>query len=143
MAASQVERIVELERQVAELTAALEQFPAALATSLKAMLEAQLAPLAERVVEAHSRIDHAGRVFKDMRRAMTPRAEPVRKLPQYISVAAIDEGVRLPYAQFCAAVDELRARDGADASKRYADDAVRAQARTDQVMRENREEAAL
>lgn len=60
-------------------------------------LVAAAQPVAARVEEAHARIDHAGDMFKDLRRALTPHKEP-----------------RIPLAEFQAALDDLRA-DAAEA----------------------------
>lgn len=51
--------------------------------------------LAQRLVEAHARIDHAGTVFKDLRQALRPKTEP--------------QPARIPRAEFDRALEDLRA----------------------------------
>jgi len=96
--ATQAERIVELEKQVAELTAALAAFPQMLADALKPQLSAALAPLGQEIVAAHRRIDDAARVFSELRKAVTPRNEPPAPTTH-----------RIPRRDFDRALEDLRA----------------------------------
>lgn len=92
--ATQAERIAALEAQIVELHAALEAAPRLIEDAVRLALNASLQPLADKVVEAHGRIDHAAVVFKDLRRALTPKREP---------------STRVPHAEFQAALEDLRA----------------------------------
>jgi hypothetical protein len=80
MAKTQAERIAALEAQLTTLSAALDAFPAVLQEALRKQLDDTLRPMAEELVRAHARIDHAGEVFKKLRtattQALTPRHEP-------------------------------------------------------------------
>ena len=142
-----VEEFNKLASRLAEVEAALLAFPQVFAADLKTTLETQLQPMALRINEAHERIDHAGRVFKELRVALTPpREQPrVKPLPSYTTVEGIDRGDRIAYAQWLQAVDELRAIDvqaGVEPSARYGEAKVIAMARTLQTLRENTAAAA-
>lgn len=85
----------------AERIAALEDALATAMTKINELVAAQQ-PLADKLVEAHARIDHAGVVFKDLRRALTPKRE------------------RVPHAEFQAALEDLRAdAEEAGSDRRY------------------------
>ena len=77
--ATQAERVTALEAQV---------------EALRASLDVALKALAERVNEAHGRIDHAGTVFNDLRRALRPKTQPATEW--------------IPATEFNAALAELR-----------------------------------
>lgn len=94
--ATQADRIAALEAQTLALEAALEAAPKLIEAALRMALSAELQPLAAEVVRAHSRIDHAGSVFKDLRSALRPKTEP--------------QATRLPRAEFDRALDDLRAQ---------------------------------
>lgn len=80
---TQAARIAALEATLAEALAKINE------------LAAVQQPLAQRVDEAHARIDHAGTVFKDLRSALRPKVEP--KL------------ARIPRDEFDRALEDLRA----------------------------------
>lgn len=88
----------------AERIAALEDALATAMAKINELVAAQQ-PLADKLVEAHARIDHAGVVFKDLRRALTPKREP---------------STRVPHAEFQAALEDLRAdAEEAGSDRRY------------------------
>lgn len=80
--ASQTERIAALEATLAEAVAKINELVAA------------QQPLANQIVDAHARIDHAGKMFSELRRALTPKREP---------------SARIPLPEFQAALEDLRA----------------------------------
>lgn len=96
-------RVASLEAQLAQITAALDQFPSALSTALTQQLGAVVQPLAVEIKRVDARVDHAGEVFKRLRRAVTPRQEP---LSGYI-----------PRDEFQAAIAELRDECGDETAR--------------------------
>ena len=78
---TQAARIAALEAALADAMAKINE------------LVASAKPLADEVVRAHARIDHAGDVFKDLRQALKPKVEPQR----------------VPRAEFDRALEDLRA----------------------------------
>ena len=71
------QRIAALERQVLTLQEAVHQ--------LHAIANNAVGSLAEEVVRAHARIDHAGDVFTALRKAVTPlraKSEPASRIPR-------------------------------------------------------------
>jgi hypothetical protein len=75
--------VKELESKVAALEAALE--------GLHVHLEVALQALAERVNEAHSRIDHAAMLFKEIARPLATKREPLPRVPLHEFNAALAE----------------------------------------------------
>lgn len=78
--ATQTERIAALEATLAEAMAKINELVAA------------QQPLADQVVDAHARINHAGKMFSELRRALTPKPS-----------------ARIPLPEFQAALEDLRA----------------------------------
>lgn len=115
MSKTQSERIAALEATVAEALAKINE------------LVAVQQPLAEKVTEAHLRIDDAGKVFNTLRRALTPKREPV--------------SAYIPPAEFDAAVAELRDEAGDDRA-RFPIAAIRERALARRTLRENTAAAA-
>ena len=89
---TQTERIAALEEKVLALEVALAAAPKLIGDAVRAALNEELRPLAERVTEAHERINHAGRVFKSMRDALTP----------------VNDALRIPTKEFGEALEDLR-----------------------------------
>lgn len=92
-----------------ERIAALEAALGDALSKINELIAAQ-APLHAAVADAHKRIDHAGQVFSALRRAVTPKSEP---LLAYI-----------PRSEFDAAVAELRS-DAGDDTARFAIPVIR------------------
>ena len=88
---TQTERIAALEEKVLALEVALAAAPKLIGDAVRAALNEELRPLAERVTEAHERINHAGRVFKSMRDALTP----------------VNDALRIPTKEFGEALEDL------------------------------------
>jgi uncharacterized coiled-coil protein SlyX len=117
--------VAKLEARIVELEAALALFPAALNETLRAALTEALKPLAQQCIDAHARIDHAGDVFKALRKAMTPGVVPGR----------------LPRTDFDAALAELRSDAGNDRAF-FPVAVIRERALARRTLRENTEAAA-
>ena len=110
MSKTQSERIAALEATLCEALSKINELVAA------------QQPMAERVVEAHLRIDDAGRMFSALRRTLTPKREQV--------VAYI------PPVEFDAAVAELRS-DAGDERARFPIAVIRERALARRVLAEN------
>lgn len=89
---TQTERIAALEEKVLALETALEAAPKLISCAVRTALNEELRPLAERVTEAHERINHIGRVFKSLRDVLTP----------------VDAAPRIPTKEFGEALEDLR-----------------------------------
>lgn len=96
----------------------------ALETALAAQIEANTA-LAQRLNEAHARIDDAARLFAGIRRTLTPKREP---------------GSYIPPAEFDRAVADLRHESG-DKRARFPLAAIRERAQALRTL-DLRDEAA-
>lgn len=116
MAKTQAERIADLEVVLAQALLKINDLVAA------------QQPLAERVNEAHLRIDDAGKMFSALRRTLTPKREPV--------------SAYIPPAEFDAAVAELRDEAG-DERARFPIAAIRERALARRTLRENTAAAAV
>jgi hypothetical protein len=119
--ATQTERIAVLEAQLLALQETLH--------TLHALVNQAVAPLAEEVVRAHARIDHAGDVFTALRKAVTP-LHTKREAPQ-----------RIPRAEFDRALNDLRDEVNNDRAT-FTRDAILERAATLRVMAANTQAAA-